>query len=157
VGFSLTDLLSTVGRSVVGALPIPGSNILAGLVPGGGGGGGYTNSPYVPDVIENIYNPPPATTGTPAMSNCSSVPIVMAPQATTVMKAPPGYVVVMCRGQKVAMLKPVARSLGLWKPRKKPPIKVSDWQALMKADRTIKKLKMVTKKAGVIQRGRGRK
>lgn len=103
----------------------------------------------------------PAGTGTVLQqpTNGGVPPTVVAPTVRAVHSAPPGYVIVNCPriGGKVAMLKPVAQKWGLWKPRRRPPIKVSDWRALMKAESTVKKLKAVTKKAGIVQRARGRK
>lgn len=110
----------------------------------------YDPGEWIQDVgpVTNV----PATAG-----NCPTIPVTVTPTYGQVAKAPPGYVIVRCRnGQKVAMLKEVARRYGFWKPRRKPPIKVSDWQALMKSERVIKKLKTVQKRAGMVQRARGR-
>jgi len=66
----------------------------------------------------------------------------------TYFRAPKGYVIVRdaVTGLPHAVLKSAARSAGLWKPAKKPPISVGDWQCLLKANRTVKKLKQVVKK-----------
>ncbi len=66
--------------------------------------------------------------------------------------APRGYVVVTdpATGQKVAMLKSVARACRLWKAPRKPPIKASDWRCLMRAEATVKKLDRVVKAANKV-------
>lgn len=170
MGLSLRDFLG----GVVSVLPVPGAGtlgtILAASDDGGSGNNlpaslvatdrGANNSPYVPDFIEGLYNPAINQASQPMTNGSCGVNVTVTPQSTTRLKAPRGYVIVECppgSGQKTAMLKPVARALGLWKPRKKPPIKVKDWEALKRADSTIKKLKTVQKRAGMIQRARGRK
>lgn len=82
--------------------------------------------------------------------------IVTAPQIGTRLKAPPGYVIVTLpeTGEKVAMWKAVARSLGLWKSRPKPPIKASEWKALRTANRVEKKAKKIAQTAGFSCRAR---
>lgn len=75
-------------------------------------------------------------------------PPVTTPVATTTMRAPRGYVVVTWNGQKVAMLKTLARHYGLWSPRKKPPISASDWGKLKTAKRVERKAKTIAKTAG---------
>jgi len=63
-------------------------------------------------------------------------------------RAPRGYVVIYDANRTpYAMLKSAARKAGLWKPAKKPPISVTDWSALKRADRVINKLKKVGKMA----------
>lgn len=135
MGLSVLDLVKSIGGGVVNA--IPGGSLVNSLIdlPSGRN---PNNNPYVPDVIEGMYAPGNVATNT--VGGCSSIPVTMQPQATTVMKAPPGYVVVNCNGQKVAMLKPVARALGLWKPRKKPPISASQYSCIRKANSAITKI-----------------
>lgn len=59
-------------------------------------------------------------------------------------RAPRGYVVVRdASGRPFAVNKTIARQFGIWKPKKKPPISVSDWQAFKKAQRVEKKLRKV--------------
>ena len=84
----------------------------------------------------------PDQTGYGSLMGCEvTVPIQQRSRAYV----PAGYVVVNNpkTGQKIGMLKKVARSCGLWKPSRKPPIKASDWRCLMKADSVIKKLDRV--------------
>lgn len=60
------------------------------------------------------------------------------------MRAPRGYVIVRDPdGQPYPILKSIAQKFRLWKPGKKPPISVRDWQALKRSDRTIKKLRKI--------------
>lgn len=60
------------------------------------------------------------------------------------MRAPRGYVIVRDPdGQPYPVLKSIAIKFGLWRPSKKPPISVRDWQALKRSDRTIKKLRKI--------------
>ena len=72
----------------------------------------------------------------------------------TRLKAPKGYVIVQLPfamgqfppGSKVAMYKPIARKLGLWKPRTKPVLTGGDVNALRKAERLQKRIETLTKK-----------
>lgn len=60
------------------------------------------------------------------------------------MRAPKGYVIIRdVDGQPYPVLKKVAQQFGLWKPGKKPPISVGEYQALKKADRTVKKMRKI--------------
>tara|TARA_Y100000310_G_C20526434_1_gene736288 strand:- start:26 stop:544 length:519 start_codon:yes stop_codon:yes gene_type:complete len=172
MGFSVTDFLRDVGKGIVGNV-VPGGNLAVAAGSSAvrlltGGGGTPTFEPVVPQQPSDIYGFPdfierqifpgnfPAAPASSA-GGCPQIPVTVSPGVRQVAVAPPGYVIVNCNGVKTAMLKPVARSLGKWKPRRKPPIKASDWRCLMKADATIRKLKNVTKRAGVIQRARGKR
>lgn len=70
--------------------------------------------------------------------------------------APPGYVVVRppradgSPGPPVGMLKRVAQTCKLWRPKRKPPISTSDWTAYRKAARVAKKLERVVKMSNQI-------
>jgi len=71
----------------------------------------------------------------------------------TYYRAPRGYVVIRdASGRPFAVNKQMARSFGLWKPAKKPPISVGDWQKFKAAERVEKKLKKI---AGPALRKRG--
>jgi hypothetical protein len=71
----------------------------------------------------------------------------------TYYRAPKGYVVVNDgKGKPYPMRKDIARKLGLWKPAKKPPIKVKDYEALKRAHRTTKKLKKIGKMVKQVQK-----
>jgi len=62
----------------------------------------------------------------------------------TYYRAPHGYVVVRdAKGRPYPLLKTIARQSGLWKPAKKPPISVRDYQALKRADKTVRRIKKV--------------
>lgn len=65
----------------------------------------------------------------------------------TYYRAPKGYVVIDWNGKKVPMLKWAAIKFGFWKPAKKPPISVKQWQCLKKANQTVNKIKTVNKMA----------
>lgn len=58
-------------------------------------------------------------------------------------RAPKGFVLWRnAKGKPFGLWKPVARMMG-WKPKRKPPISVGDYRALMKADRTVRKMKSI--------------
>jgi hypothetical protein len=168
MGFSLGNLLQEIGERAVGFLP----------------GGEKAKAVYkeipsliasqftqpakrpqdevfgFPDALEKTMYPERFPTEVTMDTSCPQIPVTVVPEVEARHKAPPGYVIVECpkgSGNKVAMLKPVAMKMKYWRPRRKPPIKASDWRALQKADSTIRKLKTVVKKAGVIQKARGRK
>lgn len=56
-----------------------------------------------------------------------------------------GFVVVRdSAGDPYALPRALARKYAGWKPSKKPPISVGDWEAVKRADRTIKKVRKIT-------------
>lgn len=73
---------------------------------------------------------------------------------------PPGYVLVNdpTSGAPMCMLKGAARSLGLWRPRRKPPISAGDWTRIKVAKRVTKKAGKIAREAGwkVATKGSGR-
>ena len=87
-----------------------------------------------------------------SLATLQNVPIITQPQVRQIQKAPPGYVLVTRNGVTAAVLKPVARQMGLWKPRKKPPISVSEYTALQKANRAETKIKRLAQKADFVVR-----
>lgn len=59
-------------------------------------------------------------------------------------RAPKGFVIVYDSvGDPYALPRRMAMWLKLWKPGAKPPISVGDWQAVKRADRTVKKMRKV--------------
>jgi len=63
------------------------------------------------------------------------------------LRAPKGYVVIRLQGIKpFPMRRDMAIKFGVWKPAKKPPISVTDWESLKRADKVIRKLKVVVKR-----------
>lgn len=82
--------------------------------------------------------------------------IVVGANVETRMRAPRGFVVVQLpidfmgfpAGAKVAMYKPIARKLGWWKPRPKPPITAAEWKTLKTANRVERKAQKIAKEAG---------
>lgn len=62
----------------------------------------------------------------------------------TYYRAPKGFVIVYdSAGDPYALPRKMAMWLRLWKPAAKPPISVGDWQAVKRADRTVKKMKKI--------------
>lgn len=122
----------------------------------------FPDIPGIPDLgdVQQILrgqNPftatgPPARMSNGLASNVSQLmgsnQIVMEPGQKVIADAPPGFVIVdMPDGSKKAVLKEVARKLGLWKARAKPPISASDWKKLKAADRVKKKAKKIAQTA----------
>lgn len=59
-------------------------------------------------------------------------------------RAPKGFVIVYDSvGDPYAIPRKMAIWLRLWKPAHKPPISVGDWQAVKRADRTVKKMRKI--------------
>lgn len=172
MGLSIGDLLG----AGISLLPLPGAgavgNFVSGLDDRARGGGNLvntgservtgpaglgTNNPYIPDVIEQYTDPIFDNNGTPCGVSVTA-PLAFVQRA----KAPPGYVVVNCKDamgnivSKQAMLKPVARALGLWKPRSKPPISAKDFKTVRTAERVVKKIDRISKMAGSLPKRRRR-
>lgn len=69
----------------------------------------------------------------------------------TAVRAPRGYVVIRDKdGRPFGVNKEIAKAFKIWKPKKKPPISVTDWQALKRANSTVNKLKKVVKMSKVV-------
>lgn len=63
-------------------------------------------------------------------------------------RAPRGYVVVKDpQGRRYCMAKPVARSVGLWRASRKPPISAGDWHRYQTARTVEKKLVKIARHA----------
>ena len=59
-------------------------------------------------------------------------------------RAPKGFVICYDeKGDPFALPKKLAMMLKMWRPAKKPPISVGDWQAVKRADRTVSKMKKI--------------
>ncbi len=59
-------------------------------------------------------------------------------------RAPKGFVICYDEnGDPYAIPKKIAMMLKMWRPSKKPPISVGDWQAVKRADRTVTKMKKI--------------
>jgi len=110
--------------------------------------------PYVPDIVEDILG---IGGGRPEYQNgngeadpgCFELPTTVAAQYEQRVKCPDGYVSVGCGDARVCMLKPVARVLGKWKSRRKPPISAADWRRYKTASRVEQKLLGIAKDAGI--------
>lgn len=122
----------------------------------------FPDIPYVPDLgdLQQLFQGQnPFTQGRSVFqSNGAGVPasldqligsMVSTPIQTVTNRAPyPNQVVVTLRnGSKLAMDKGLARSLKLWKPRRKPPISAGDWNKLRVAERVKKKAKKIAETA----------
>lgn len=139
------------------------------------GGGGSPTVPALPTLpqLPPSSASPPAATPTPGLegwvqrvlpggksgyqnSAIAGLQPVVAVSYEQRATAPPGYVVVtMPDGSKAAMWKPLARSLGLWKARPKPPVSGWDLKAIRRADRAQKKVQNLAGKVGLTTRKRG--
>ena len=70
--------------------------------------------------------------------NGCNLQVMVAPHQKVINKAPRGYVIVETENAagvpvKVAMLKPVAKSCGLWKPRARPVMTAADAKTIRRA------------------------
>lgn len=123
-GYTAYDLMKGGGGG--GGLPaIPGTNIP--MMPGGivGDRGILRNDPNIPDALKPYA-------------------ISMANLRTVYRSPIKGFVVIRDqKGDPFALPKKYARDFG-WRPSKKPPISVGDWEAVKRADRTIRKVKQIT-------------
>ena len=118
--------------------------------------------PYVPDVIEDILGiggagPEYQNGNGVADPSCFELPTTVSAQYEQRVKCPDGYVSVGCGDARVCMLKPVARVLGKWKARRKPPISAADWRRFRTATRVEQKLLGIAKDVGIRSPTRKRK
>lgn len=65
---------------------------------------------------------------------------------TAMVRPPRGYVTVRVNNQNVFMLRKIAIANKMWKPAKKPPMSVRDWNCILGANRVVKKLKAIEMK-----------
>lgn len=94
--------------------------------------------------------------GSTGMIDSQIAPIVQ-PEEETRLKAPRGYVIVtLPDGNKVGMLKVLARKYGLWKPRPKPPVSGWDMKAINRAAGAKKRVKKLAGKVGFTATEKGR-
>lgn len=160
---------SPLGR-VAGMVPGLGTVINAAGMAGGAytaatsmgllGGGGGKNLPALPPMGSGFSGGLPALPGTaganPAAGDRSifrndpNIAKALEPFAISVRnlrahyRAPKGYVIRRdSNGDPYGIPKILARKYLGWKPSKKPPISVGEYQALKKADRTVKKMRKV--------------
>lgn len=84
-------------------------------------------------------------------------PMLVVPDVITRVYCPPGYVAVtLPDGQRACALKGPARSLGLWKGERKPPISAGDWHKLQVSQRVRARAKKIAQTAGFKTTTRGR-
>lgn len=143
----------------VGAIPVVGNVLsLAGGAAAIGSLIGGSKSPGLPQL--------PAAGGMPALPGAGAPPIVgsrgifqndpnivAALQPFAISKTNlrvgyrspiKGYVIRYdSAGDPYAIPKSLARAYLGWKPSKKPPISVGDWEAVKRADRTVKKVRKI--------------
>lgn len=131
---------STLKQTALGAAMYAAGNA---ITSSGGGGMPALPSGGMPAL--------PATMGSRGIfSNDANVPAML--KEWTISKgdlkfyprAPKGFVICYDeKGDPFAIPKKIAMMLKMWKPAKKPPISVGDWQAVKRADRTVKKMKSI--------------
>ena len=152
---------------------------------GGGGAGGPSGDPTMSATRRDLpvqqavlgqdrdgtydWNPFPDADDLPAYggrANGCNLQVMVAPQQKVINKAPRGYVIVedpQNPGIKVAMLKAVAKSCGLWKPRANPFFTASEAKTIRKAARRQRKgdrlAKMLNSSCGTapLRRSRGKR
>jgi hypothetical protein len=76
-------------------------------------------------------------------------PIAVHPELIERHYAPPGYVIVQMGDTKIGMLKGVARSMGLWKGRPRPPISGYDARAIRRAASAQKRVQKLGRDVGL--------
>lgn len=133
------------------APPLPGVPRLPQAGPRGvgrrivpGGRSGYTYDPY------DLNTP----------SDKLGRPVAVHPEMTERISCPPGYVAVDLDGDGVkdaCVLKGVARSMGLWKSRPKPPISGYDARAIKRAESAKKRVKKLAGNVGFTCSPKGRR
>lgn len=82
--------------------------------------------------------------------NTGVMNVIVAPSVTQRLKAPRGYVIVEYNGQKVAMLKEIARKCGYWKPQAKPIMTAAEGKCLRRAARLTKKVDRIAKMSNAV-------
>lgn len=115
------------------------------------GGGAVADQPGLGSLVSNAifgtdtdrtydWNPLADADDMPTALNGNgcNLQVMVAPQQKVINKAPRGYVIVETENAagvpvKVAMLKPVAKSCGLWKPRAKPVMTAADAKTIRRA------------------------
>jgi len=127
----------------------------AGIGGGGGGGGGLPALPSfaggsVP-MLPGMPNAPATMGKTSIFKNDPNIIAALQPFAISKgnlkvsYRAPAkGFVIRYDQnGDPFAVPKNIAKAYLGWKPVKKPPISVGDWEAVKRADRTVKKVRKV--------------
>lgn len=143
-----------VKKTALGATAYTLGNSIGGML--GGGGKGAAGLPALPGAAGLPALPglgAPAIVGKRGIfRNDANVPAAIEQFAISKgdlrqsFRSPiPGYVVVRDQaGDPVAVPKFIAKAYFGWRPSKKPPISVGDWEAVKRADRTIKKVRKIT-------------
>ena len=134
-----TPLVKTVAKqTALGAAMYAAGNALS--------GSGGSSLPALPGGFPAV----PGMGSRGIFSNDANVPKMI--QEWTISKgdlkfyprAPKGFVICYDeKGDPFALPKKLAMMLKMWRPAKKPPISVGDWQAVKRADRTVSKMKKI--------------
>ena len=168
-------MFGTSGQMLSGRSLIPGRGMPVGspLPMAANGGIGWEDlvriipgmPEWVPDVMARVLrrdSPGPQVPtngvlapGAPPLAAATNGMTVAGCQVTApveqrvVHRAPAGYVTVTdpATGERVGMLRAVARACGLWSPRRKPPISASDWRTFLTAERVQKRLDRVVQRS----------
>lgn len=121
-------------------------------LPGGGGGGlpALPGSASAPAVVGNrsVFR------DDPNISEALKAWAISAHNLRTAYRSPiKGYVVVRdVNGDPYALPKQLARQYAGWRPSKKPPISVGEWESLKRAHRTVKKVRKVASKMAQVEK-----
>jgi len=161
------DVVQAVGAPVLGAasaVGVPGASLAqTGLSFVPQGGGARTTTPPGYDETGWDWNPLDAYQPNLPTARAGGRTIFDAPAATAqpieqlCYRCPKGYVLVTDRatGAKSCVLKCVAREMGLWRARPKPPISAADYRKMRIAARVEKKVKRLAGMAGFTCRTKG--
>ncbi len=151
--FQLPQNLQFLANQALGGLGTPPFAGGGGDFRGGGAGGSFGAA-----ALPSIQFP---TNGGLAATGLPIAPVIQA-QSSLCFRAPKGYVVVEIVGSngvpvKVAMWRPLAISLKLFKRRPRPLLSAADGKAIRRAERVEKKLKRLASRAGLVCRTKGRR
>lgn len=147
--------------SLLKAVPVVGTAVSLGSLgydlykAGTGGGGGGGGLPALPSgnmpMLPGMANAPATMGNRTLFGNDPNIVEALRPFAiskgnlrVSYRSPSKGFVIRYdSNGDPFAIPKNIARQYLGWKPSKKPPISVSEWEGLKKADRTVKKVRRV--------------
>lgn len=149
------DVKDLLGGGGGGTPPL----VTYGNVPPSNGSASVADNPWVPNVIEGLYNPgvnAPAVANGRGPSTMAGCDLYLPVKQAMRLVAPPGYVVVRPPTRDGsppvprAMLKRAAVSCGLWKAAAKPPIKAKDWRCLKRANAVVNRIDTIVKMSNTV-------
>lgn len=168
------SIAARVASPIIGAVAgeVPGVSIArtaysvgSGFLPGGAPansrvvGGGFDEPGFDLNPFDAFNEVPEARVGGRTIFDAPAA--TATPRQEVCYRCPKGYVLVTDprSGAKTCILKCVARQMGVWKARPKPPISAADARHLRIAETTKRKAKRIASRAGFtcITKGRGRK